>query len=249
MKAKIPGPTKMPFYVAETPRTIVEVIAALLAGSSVVWKATTDGLGILILAIVALGVLVMNSGLRLLGARAKDREAHERGNPMHLMAPLRVLYALVAQRKGLVADDKLRFRVTIHRCLDGMHEQCVPYVGGRDLAPRTVVGRTWRNQCGLVGKVIRSGKMQRTPVGKHVDSYDRYVDELVDLYGYTHDQARQLQPMRLDAVALPLLSEGQVIGVMYADSSDRDFFDATTLDLCIQTSSAFAQHIEMTYTQ
>jgi putative methionine-R-sulfoxide reductase with GAF domain len=55
--------------------------------------------------------------------------------------------------------------------------------------------------------------------------------------------------MRLDALAIPIQSEGQVIGVVYADSSERDFFDQETVDLCIQISGAITQHILTTYIQ
>jgi len=256
MRARIPGPTTTPFYASETVRAVAEIIVALLAGTSVVWKASTVGneIGALALAIVAIPLIAINGVLRLIAARRKDRDASDRSDPKHLLAPLRVLYALVARKKHLGPDDanKQRFRVTLHRHLEdpiNMHEQCVPYVGGKMIDAKKIVGRRWTNHCGIVGKVIRSGKVQRTPLGEHVDDGDKYVAELVDLYGYTEDQARQLQPMRLDSLAIPIVSDGQVIGVVYADSTDRNFFDHDTIELCIQISGAIAQHIEMTYTR
>ncbi len=254
MTAKIPGPTKTTWLSSETTRARFEIAATLVAGASVVYKATVDkaSSGILDFAVAALVLILINGLFRHAAARRKDREAQDRNDPQHLLAPLRVLYAIVANQKQLGGDEagRLIFRVTLHRNLPnpGEHQQVVPYVGGRQIDPKKVVGRTWLNHCGLVGLAIRNRDLRRVALGPHVDTEDKYVKELIDLYGYTEDQARQLQPMRLDALAIPIKLDGQVLGVVYADSSQRNFFDDATVNLCVLVSAAITQHIETTYT-
>jgi len=212
---------------------------------------------VFLLALVAMVLIAINGAFRLIAARKRDRDTNHAGDPKHLLAPLRVLYALVAKRKGIGTDEasRRRFRVTLHRndVAKGEHEQCVPYVGGKTLDPReakAIVGRRWPNSLGLVGLAIRSkDQPKRVALSEKVCDVDSYVQELVDLYGYTEEQARQLQPVRLDALAIPLQSDGQVIGVVYADSSDRNFFDNETIDLCILICGAITQHILTTYTK
>lgn len=255
MKAKIPGPANSPWYLSETTRAIGEIVAAVMAAVMLVLKTKADQSAsdaYLVMTIVGLALLAANGVGRVVAAVRKDRETADRRDPLHLLGPLRVLYAVVAKQKQVAPDDNGRhmFRVTLHRHLEatGEHEQVVPYVGGKQLDSKAVVGRAWPNHCGLVGLVVRKGEPKRVQLGPHVDTEAKYVAELVDLYGYTEEQARQLQPMRLDALAIPIKSDGHVVGIVYADSSERNFFDDDIVNLCIQLASAIAQHIESTYT-
>lgn len=253
MTARIPTPTPTPWLHREQPRAWIELIGVLIAGASVVWKASSDpaGIGILYLAILSLSIVVVLGIFRIKIAAKKDRESGDRLDPQHLLAPLRVLHALVAQKKGITNDPvgRKRFRVTLHATLDASneHQQVVEYVGGEGRKTKDVVGRKWPNACGLVGMATRGKAMKHMELGAHVDTPEKYLAELVSLYGYTVEQARLLQPDRYDALAIPIQSEDQVIGVMYADSSDRNFFDDETVDLCILISSAITQHVEKIY--
>lgn len=89
--------------------------------------------------------------------------------------------------------------------------------------------------------------MKQFVSAKHVTNEAEYYEELSDLFGYDLDEARKLQPMRLSSIAIPIASDSQVIGVIYCDSSERDFFDEETIDLCVQISTAVAHHIDQTY--
>lgn len=259
MKVRLPSVGRTSWYARELPRAVGEIVASI-APASVAVIAAIDAhragdrakLVAAIGAAVSLAFVVWNGIARLLAARQKDRDAADLSHPMHLLAPLRVLYALVAQKKRIADDDagRLRFRVTLHSHDDahGMHEQIVPYVGGRKLPDDAVVGRRWSTRCGIVGQVIRSRTARHVPTSEHVRDEQSYRRDLVELYGYTEDEAYKLQPMRLDVVAIPIAGlDGQIVAVLYADSSERGFLEGDIAELCVTVSVALTEHIHKTY--
>lgn len=259
VKVRLPSAKQRSWHTLETTRSISETAASIIAGSVAIVAAVdaykennAAKLFVAMGAVLAMGFSCWNGLLRYLAARKKDQEGADLSHPMHLLAPLRVLYALVAQRKQLTDDEagRNRFRVTLHAHDDaaGMHEQIVPYVGGKRLPDNAVVGRRWPIRCGIVGQVIRSRTTKLAPISEKVSNEQRYRAEMIEIYGYTDEEALALQPMRMEVLAIPIIGDdGQVIAVVYADSAERNFFDQDTLDLCVTITTAIASHIQRTY--
>jgi hypothetical protein len=77
------------------------------------------------------------------------------------------------------------------------------------------------SRCGIVGRAIT----RRKPQGLiRSGSFDDYVKVMCDEYGFLPDEARQLTPDRHAFLAIPLMHGGRVVGVVYLDSPEPDFF-------------------------
>ena len=184
-----------------------------------------------------------------------DSEIDDRADPSHLRAPLLLLDRAIRKKRNLgsAGDDLKRFRATLYKPVKGMHIQCVPYVGWRRSGVENGgMGRSWPNNCGLVGKAIRrDGEREplRSRMPESVQNEDQYYEALRDTWGYTTKDARAHAPMRLASLAVPITDGNEqgglkVIGVVYCDSSDRDFFDEETVELCVLTAEAIADHVK-----
>jgi hypothetical protein len=82
-----------------------------------------------------------------------------------------------------------------------------------------------------------------------VKTADEYWEVLRDTFGYTNAEARKHAPMRMSAVAIPITDRSEVspvvIGVIYCDSSDREFFDEEIVELCVLTGITITDHIRL----
>jgi hypothetical protein len=177
-----------------------------------------------------LAAAVFGYAIALARARAKDRHEAEGKSPADLEGCLYILHASVLAILGFTYEEAniKKLRVTIHRVLDDgasrafKVRQLVPYVpAGSSSVPDQGKGREMPSRCGIVGRAIT----RRKPQGLiRSGTFDDYVKVMCDEYGFLPDEARQLTPDRHAFLAIPLMRGGRVVGVVYLDSPEHDFF-------------------------
>ncbi|MEN3339645.1 MAG: hypothetical protein V7647_3321 [Acidobacteriota bacterium] len=79
---------------------------------------------------------------------------------------------------------------------------------------------------------------------------DAYVAELIDDWSYPPDLAARLNPAIFAWMAVPFNDpvRRQVQGILYVDSTDRDFFTDARQDLILQASAGIARFVVRRYT-
>jgi hypothetical protein len=205
-------------------------------------------------AVLTVICFVLFAGYRYWGAHHREKLQDKTSGPDQLMGPLLMLYEAITRRKQLdVAHEEhvKKFRCTLHRVEKDEHEQHLPYVGFGADDPDRQPGpdRRWSNHCGLVGEVIRTGGSspvlsQMLPT---VKTSEDYAQALIKQHGYDRKQAKAHEPMRLSSLAIPI-NDGKaanVIAVLYCDSSEPDFFDPETQELCVFAAEALAKYIKL----
>lgn len=102
--------------------------------------------------------------------------------------------------------------------------------------------------------VIRQGGAARTKpqickMPETITTAEQYWESLRDSWGYTMEQARNHIPMRMSSVAIPVVDsigqDARVLGVLYCDSSDREFFDAEIVELCGLAALALSAQLRL----
>jgi hypothetical protein len=186
--------------------------------------------GAVISSTATLTAAIAGYALALSRARAKDRYEAERKSPADLEGCLYLLHASVLAILGFTYEEAniKKLRVTIHRVIDDKDHrafkvrQLVAYVpAGSSSARDQGKGREMPSRCGIVGRAIT----RRKPVGLvRSGAFDDYVKVMCDEYGFLPDEARQLTPDRHAFLAIPLMRGGRVVGVVYLDSPEPDFF-------------------------
>jgi hypothetical protein len=207
-------------------------------------------------AIIAVLCILAYAGYRMWAVHNREKTQEAASGPNQLIGPLLMLQETIMERKGLSqanAEHIKRFRCTLHRVEEQEHFQHLPYVGfssddrDRQLGP----DRHWSNHCGIVGEVIRKGGTPGDAVLSqmldNVKTPDDYVEALIEQHGYDRKQAKAHEPMRLASLAIPINdgNPSNVIAVLYCDSSDRDFFDPSTQELCVYAATAIAKHVKL----
>jgi len=207
-------------------------------------------------AIVGFSWAAISQGHALYVAISEDAEARNRSDPHHLRAPLLLLEQVIRRRRGIGQNEEdKRFRATLLKVTEDEYIQCVDYVGWNEQGSRgrlrRPAGRRWQRNCGFVGEVLRSRTKEPRvfKMPEDTKTIEQYRDQLVKL-NYEIEEAEQIAPWRLACAAIPIVDRytagGKVIGMVYCDSSDREFFDdAETLELCVLTAIAITDHIRI----
>lgn len=164
--------------------------------------------------------------------QTKDKEKSEdliRENYDGLHSALQVIHSLLRHKKGFDRKATDRLRITLHRIIkpkdgDGgpeHFEQLFDYVGANGKEGK---GRTFSIRSGITGKAARE-KDVFVGSRNNVD-YQAYIRELITDWGYTEADAKKVSSTRNSFMAVPIKYRGQeVTGVIYLDSSEKDFFD------------------------
>lgn len=153
--------------------------------------------------------------------------------------------ALATRRGTNVSDGGLR--VTIHLReefqRDGVdHEQLVQlfnYVGGGGGGK----GRIFSANAGVTGLAVQLGGVfffNRDSV-----DYEAFLEEMVKKYHFTLKQARRLSMDRNAWMAVPIKHDGEVTGVVYLDSNERDFFTHEMRKAILGVCYGIAEFIDM----
>jgi len=244
----IPGLKQRPFWVRESFNAWVVGVPTLLASSIALAKACYDGLSWeFIVAFSTICVLmIVGLILKVFQGKYKDREHDEKSSPEDLSGCLTVIYHEVATCAkpdgGKLAKD--HFRVTLHRCDGEQLEQIVQYVGATKCNGN--LGRRFSCRSGIIGKAVLQKKTQ---VAQRADGdFESYLKELVTIYHVPEADAKLLTQDRRSFMAVPITNkENESIGVVYADSNDRDFFTEEIQDRIIAGCFGVAEYIETRY--
>jgi hypothetical protein len=121
--------------------------------------------------------------------------------------------------------DKIALRSTIHVPVkeNKYLQQIVEYVGFKRTS-KSAIGREFPVQSGIIGKAYRE-KSEYLVANRKSDNYEDYVQELVRVWNYTEQQARDLNPAAMSWMAVPLLDNEEVIAVVFLESHKQNFFD------------------------
>lgn len=170
--------------------------------------------------------LLVASVIKVLAAKAQDAKDDLSKGHDGILAALHVVHSAVARVGKLeTAEQKTSLRVTFHRVVPPLEsseyiEHIVPYVGGAGSAP----GRKFSLRSGITGCAIREKAV--FVMSRRSDRYEDYVNELVRDWSYTEADAKKMTSDRYSAMAVPVRGRGgkDVLGVVYLDSSSKDFF-------------------------
>ena len=125
-------------------------------------------------------------------------------------------------------------------------EQITEYIGVPPKRGR--VGRRFPSSAGIVGRAYREND---SFVSYRInDDYEKFVQELIDEWGYAEKLARLLNPSVMSWMAVPLFDplRHRVEAVLYVDSTERHFFTETRQELILSAASGIAVFIGRRYT-
>lgn len=169
-------------------------------------------------------------------AKKKQQSVHELEGCLHAMQGF------------LVAAGGEGVRVTIHVPIENGQklEQLFDYVG---CEPNNRAGRTFAAQSGVVGRALR--EKETIAAARKSDIYADYIRELINEYHFTQRDAEQCNPGVYSFLAIPLFKDGgtssEVEGVVFADSTKKDFFTDQIAKTCIGMSTGIARFIKQRY--
>lgn len=228
----IPDPRRDPWYQKKWLVELLSVLPPLLAAAVAALGSLADDekrtWGWILLA--AALWLLMASVVKVLHARALDRERERPKDYEGLRAALHVLYAAARARAGLDPETQdSTLRATIHRVLPPPRgkkgpeelEQILPYLGD----PHAAAGRTFSIRSGIIGRAVR--EKAAFAAERVNDDHEGFVQELVKEWAFTHADARALRQDRRSWMAVPIFGTRKtVIGAVHLDSSLPDLFTA-----------------------
>ena len=246
--AKIPGIRKRRFYERKWVVESLAVVPPIVAGAVAAYFNITDPtkriLGWLLVGAVIW--LAIASIVKVLNAYSKDKEEKQKQEYEGLLGAIHVLYAAVSQH--LNSDKDLR--VTIHRVVPPAEknqaaeelEQLLPYVGGSGGKP----GRRFSIRSGIIGKAVR--EKEAFAFSRQSDDDKDFIQELVRDWAYTEEDARKVSHDRKVWMAIPIFgAKSDVVGVVYLDSNELNFFTEHIQQQAIQACSGIANYIDETY--
>lgn len=191
-------------------------------------------------ALIAAAILIM--ALAIIKAVIQWRQKDAKDSPHELEGCLYTLHAILLPEDQ--ADHALR--ITVHVPQRGGKNliQVVGYVGSQ--RKKATAGRLTPISCGITGRAYRTKKPVR--LRRANDDVDAYIQELIEAQGFTEEQARNIDPSTMSGYAAPLLSaDSTVVGIVYADAVDRDFFSDERVTILDRACVGIARFIERKY--
>jgi hypothetical protein len=220
----LPAPKRPRWYATELATTLFAAIPTLLTAIGGIVKGLREETrGFVQLGLGVLAALVVGTTFKALQSRRKDVREAMRRHPGDLEAALYALHSSIVAMRGLPYDDHSLdlLRMTIFRIEEEEDAvvQVVPFVGGGGGGEGTRLSA----RSGIVGRAVLRGKVAAMI---RDGSFDDYVRVLVEDYATHAHEARGLPDDRFAFLAVPLrrrMTE-PIVGVVYIDSPDRNFF-------------------------
>jgi len=155
------------------------------------------------------------------------------------------LYTLHAVLDPAEVPDPGRLRLAVHVPVDDMLEQVTEYVGDTPKPGR--VGRQFPANAGIIGECYRTNT--HLVAFRGGISYPEYVQELVNDWHYTPEQAKKLNPATMAWMAVPFRDpdRNRVDAVLYLDSQIAEFFTEARQELVLAAANGIAVFIGKRY--
>ena len=172
------------------------------------------------------------------------RERSEKQSTHELEGCLFTLFFILMEPLGATADET-GFRITIHVPKgDGQNlVQVIDYVGSQRKTNRK--GQITPIACGITGRAFRVKGEVRL---KRADSnYENYLNEIMANQGYTRQQAEKLDPSTMSGYAYPIFDNQQVLGIVYADATNADFFTEERINIIQNACVGIARFVGQKY--
>lgn len=195
-----------------------------------------------LVAISAFGVCALS----ILRASVTYRQQAKRESLHELEGCLMIIHAILAEDDSVDSPKEAGLRLTVHVAIsDRELQQVLDYVG--DERGGCTAGRVFPMQCGIAGYVHRMGSP--FAARRSEEDYEGYVRELMEDWGYTEDDARKLNPATKAWMAVPLVAppKSKILGILYIDSTDRDYFTATRKGLLMTAASGVERFANRRY--
>lgn len=222
-------------------------IFAATAGVVASQKLLVDGWRVAgwLVAVSAFGVCALSilRAIVIYRQQAKKDSLHE------LEGCLMVIHAILAEDDALDCQNETGLRLTVHVAIsDHQLQQVLEYVGD-ERGGRCTAGRVFTMQSGIAGHVYRT----REPFAaeRFEEGYEGYVSELIRDWSYIEKDARKLSPATRAWMAVPLIvpSTSKIQGILYLDSTCRNFFTATRQRLVIDAAYGVARFVARRYSK
>jgi hypothetical protein len=195
-----------------------------------------------LVAISAFGVCALS----ILRAVVTYRQQAKRESLHELEGCLMTIHAILAEDDSPDCQKEAGLRLTVHVAIsDHQLQQVLDYVG--DERGGRSAGRVFPMQSGIAGHVYRMGRP--FAARRSEEDYEGYVRELMRDWHYTKQDARKLNPSTRAWMAVPLLAPpaSKILGILYIDSRDRDYFTPTREQLLIAAASGVARFANRRY--
>lgn len=225
-------------FIYEVILALAAMAAAFLAAENLKEDAKIDKKWIILVAAAVCFLSVIKSSLSFIDRR-KSKSTHELEGCLH------------ALHSVLVGASKTTVRVTIYVPVkrfggDEELEQIINYVGG---VSKYKAGRRISCLTGVAGLAYRTGEMK--VVERKSTDYESFVKELVGEWGFTDQQAREVNPATYSWLAMPLVQlingKDRVDGVVFIDSQDKTFFTAEKKEIILYAAIGIARFIGIKY--
>lgn len=252
--SQIPGPKRLRFYerkwvvegIAVVPPLLAALVGAVISLNDPDPLKNRLGWFLLVGALWLAGASV----IKVLSAYAQDRAQQLSQDYDGLQGAVQVLHAMLTKQLDLPTNDG-SLRITVHRVVLSPRaeqspqevEQVLAYVGGQGSG----AGRRFSIRSGITGRVARDGVPY--VFTRQGNDYAAFLTEMVSEWGYTRDEATKLTRDRQTAMAVPILGQPGVIGVVYLDSNRRDLFSPEVQTLVIDGCSGIAAYVDLKYGQ
>jgi hypothetical protein len=231
------------FFTQATPYDIALALVAVLPGGVGAWKFFDDGKylagGLCLAAGILACLLAVVKPIVVWWHKPEEQPPHDLAGCLHALRAI-----LLAGGEG---KPDPRLRLTIHAPVgDNQLEQVLEYVGDQRGGSNTA-SRTFSAHSGIIGKAFREKK---ACVGRRKnDDYESYIKELVEVWGYTDVDARKLNPASKAWMAVPLVHslDQKVVGIVFIDSVERDFFTDVRQGLVLCACAGVASYVTHKY--
>lgn len=170
------------------------------------------------------------------GKQEKEDSTHD------LEGCLVVLQTQLTQAIAEGQSENVRIRVAIHVPDPNDSNtlvQATNYIGGDD---EQTVGRKFDKKSGIIGVAL--ARKRPIAASRKTDNLQEYLKDLEQNWGYPKADARKRDALSMSWVAVPI--GDPVDGILYADSTLRDFFDDPRVLLLVSgTAIAIAKYLDL----
>ena len=186
------------------------------------------------LALVACVSLILGISKALM----KHQKQSQVESPKPLDAVLHTVHSLLTNGPSAAKKEHgLRICVFVPIPNDPEHvHQLTNYVG---TATEHGAGKKISCRSGIVGEALRSNRLAYSllPKGQSL------VEFLVRDFGFTKDEAMNVRENSKSWAGIPVASDGKVVAVIFADSTDKDFWNATRRRIIEASAIGVAEYL------